>query len=322
MAWSILAADIGGTNSRFARFEGGPDNPLVQLGPREKNRKWLKTAESASFRELLDRLRNENPELAPERADMVVLAVAGPVERGRYCDPPNIAWDLDIDRDGLPASRLLNDFAAQAFACRSPVINEAEIILPGTAQPDAVLACVGAGTGLGSCALAPDEQGGHLAIPSEGGHGVFPFVSREEQEFAEFARARLKRQHIIGDLVVTGLGLRLLHSFHTGEELKAEEITDACSPESATLTWFSRFYGRACRQYALQVLALAGVYLAGGIAATSEHVVRHPAFAEEFRASETHGRLLANIPVFLNKNVDSGLWGAAQRGLELLRREA
>ena len=50
------------------------------------------------------------------------------------------------------------------------------------------------------------------------------------------------------------------------------------------------------------------------------------AFAEEFRRSGTMGRILEQIPVFLNTNEESGLWGAAlaaaQRlGFECSREE-
>ena len=81
----------------------------------------------------------------------------------------------------------------------------------------------------------------------------------------------------------------------------------------------ARFYARACRNYALQVLARGGVYIAGGVAAKAPVLVTHPEFEAEFRRSPTMAHLLAKIPVFLNRNEESGLWGAALAGVQKLR---
>jgi glucokinase len=81
--------------------------------------------------------------------------------------------------------------------------------------------------------------------------------------------------------------------------------------------WFARFYGRACRLYALHTLALGGVYITGGMALRLP-VLTHPAFAEEFRHSAAHRPLLEKIPVWHVRKPQAGLWGAALYGL--LRR--
>jgi glucokinase len=177
------------------------------------------------------------------------------------------------------------------------------------------------GTGLGKAALVSDGRGGHIALPSEGGHTLFPFVTDREWEYFRFLQARTGRTQIIGDLVVTGGGLSALHSFLAGRELDPPEVAAGFATHPETLAWFARFYGRACRDLALQVLALGGLFVSGGIAAKNPEVVEHPVFAEEFRASETHPHLLAQIPVRLNANEDSGLWGAAMLGRQKLLQD-
>jgi glucokinase len=198
---------------------------------------------------------------------VAALAIAGPVEEGTRSAPPNIAWDLDLDRDapalGLGRWVLLNDFAAQAYACRTPVLAGAEEVLSGRPDPRGVLAVVGAGTGLGKAALVPDGRGGWLVLASEAGHGLFPFASEAELEFWRFARQATGRSQVIGDLVCTGSGLSLLHRFLTGEDKTPAEAAAAFGPGSATLEWFARFLGRACREFALQTVALGGVVVAG-----------------------------------------------------------
>lgn len=88
-----------------------------------------------------------------------------------------------------------------------------------------------------------------------------------------------------------------------------------------TLEWASRFYGRVCRNYALEVLSLGGLYIAGGVAAKEPVLVTHQAFEEEFRSSDTLSDLLNKMPVFLIKDENSGIWGAAVLGLQHLKIE-
>ena len=311
---TLLVADIGGTNSRFAAFRAGPDGGLT-MGESE----WLKTTAVGSFPELLDRLWAGDFPLAPGDVDMAVFAVAGPIRKKVYCSPPNIDWDIDASdsrrRFGLPAIHLINDFAAQAYACRTPAVADAETLQAGEANPEGAVAVIGAGTGLGHCALMPVGRVGFTAIPSEAGHAAFPFVGEREEAYGAFLRKRLGTAYAIGDHVVSGRGLALAHEFLTGETLSPAEVAAKLRSGVETLEWFARFYGRAARNYALYVLSTGGLYVAGGVAAKNREIVRHPAFLDEFRLSENHAELLAAMPVSLNANESSGLYGAAFYGL-------
>lgn len=315
---SILAADIGGTNSRFAHFQSDQNGTLVLAGT-----KWLRTTEANSFSQLLAQLRHSDFTLPLDQADMAVIAVAGPVERkGTYSAPPYISWDIDLagkeTGEILPQVCLINDFVAQAYACRSPVGKLARVILPGEMVADGTVAVLGAGTALGKAILVPVSDQGVLALPSEGGHAYFPFVSPEEFSFQRFYREKSGLEHITGNLVVSGRGLQYLHWFLHGEELTPQEVAAAFSPESETLAWAAKFYGRVCRDYALDVLARGGMYIAGGVAARNPEILSHANFRNEFLNSETMAHILARIPVFLMDNQDSGLWGAAFHGQQLL----
>ena len=313
---TILAADIGGTNARFARFEAhGPGGLFMEEAV------WLPTASVASFEDLLEALEDTDFGLSPRDADAVAVALAGPV-RGLRCNPPNIPWSVDLtdagQRLGWRRYGLINDFAAQAWACRSPVADLSEEVLPGTPDPGGVTAVLGAGTGLGMALLAPDAHGGFMALPTEGGHATFPFQGPEECAFQDFLRRRTGRELVIGDMVLTGSGLSALHAFLTGRDLEpgqvAAELAGAAEHPATpmpTLEWFARLYGRVARNLALSCLALGGVFVSGGLAARNPALVRHPCFGREFRFSETHASLLADIPVRLNREEDSGLWGAA-----------
>ncbi len=316
---NILAADIGGTHSRFAHFVEDEKGGLSLCGI-----KWLKTAEAASFGQLVDNLREEKMSLRPEDADIVAIAIAGPVEHGLKSSPPLISWDIDLSRAesdfGFRNAALINDFVAQAFACISEAGKSADKVLPGEAVAEAARAVIGAGTGLGHCALMPDGKGGFTALPSEAGHSNFAFVSKRECEYQEFLMKERGEHYITGNTVVSGGGLSHLHQFLTGEELTPPEVAEKFYRCPETLEWAARFYGRACRNYALQVLARGGLHIAGGVAAKSPELVFHKAFAAEFRASDTLAALIEKIPVYLIKDENSGLWGAAEYARQRLNK--
>ena len=284
--------------------------------------KNFRDRDATSFAALTDALREAELPFGPGEADMAVFAVPGPVRGGRFCSPPNIDWDINLDAGGIgldPAKAVLvNDFSAQAFAVRSPVVSSAEAVLPGKADGEAALAVIGAGTGLGHAALVGDGRGGFIAVPAEKGHAAFPMGGGREKEYQAFLCSELGEDYPRGDSVVSGGGMALLHRFLTGENLTPEELTPRLVPGSETLDWFARFYGRACRDYALTVLAKGGVYIAGGLAARTPAMVKHEAFASEFRLSPTMGDILSEIPVFLLSDQESGLWGAARYGLQVL----
>jgi glucokinase len=314
----ILTADIGGTNSRFAFFQLKADGALSLA-----DTIWLKTREFQSFFQLLQQLKETEFSLSPAHSDAAVFAFAGPIENGVYSNPPNIAWDIDVSNGlenfGLQRCLLINDFVAQAYACRSPIMDAAQQILPGDIVGDAPLAVIGAGTGLGQAALISDGKGNYLPVPSEGGHNNFPFESKREYEYKKFLLDTFKDLYVEAETVVSGKGLSLVHQFLSGQRLEPPDVAATLTPQSDTLKWMARFYGRACRIYALQVLARGGVYIAGGVAAKIPELVTHSEFKAEFRKSKTMAHVLNKIPVFLNTNEESGLWGAAVVGKQILR---
>jgi len=313
----IFTADIGGTSSRFGLFEAAAEKSIKKIFS-----VWTKTSEHKSFKGLIRAFLSGACSKDVEEADAAVIAVAGPVEKGVFCRPPNIPWNIDIE-DLQPYAcfrrvLLVNDFVAQAYACRTPAVDGATVIIKGEAAPQSVLVVIGAGTGLGQAALIPFREDGWMALASEGGHVPFPFDGDREISYGEFLKAQVGVPYPECDTVVSGGGLSLLHLFLTGERLEPGEISARLSPDSPTIDWMARFYGRVCRNYALQTMALGGVYIAGGVAAKNPSLVTSPSFRKEFHRSVTMGHILVKIPVFLNTNEESGLWGAAYAGLHLL----
>ncbi len=303
----ILAADIGGTSSRFGWFTARKG--ILDCVHRVR----FATKETDSLPCLLTRALTRQPE---RKVHLMVLAVAGAVQDGIYAEPPNIPWTMDLCTipPHFPPTLLLNDFVAQAYACRTQIMTRARIVKKGVCRAGSPLAVVGAGTGLGHCALIPDGHGGEVALPSEAGHTPFAFCGKEELCYQAWITRKTGRERVIAEDVVSGPGLSLLHEFLTGELLTPQEVAAAFTSSSSTLAWFARFYGRVCRSYSLTLLACAGLYITGGLAIKNPCIIRHPAFIEEFLAAPGYAYILDDIPVLLNTEEEAGLWGAAEYG--------
>lgn len=273
--------------------------------------------------------------------DIAVLAPAGPIvdgKNGQTCRISNLPWLISARevKKAFSAEKvvLINDFAAQGYACLLPENIHCRPVLPGLAVAGAPRAVVGAGTGFGKALLLGENAGtgkerraallGRLSrarvLPSEGGHEEFPFVGEEEFAFAAFAARREGTPRLILDAIITGKGLAHIFAHHTGVDAHPHEATARAADYPEVMERFARFYGRACRNFVLDTLALGGLYITGGMAQRLP-VLEHPAFAEEFVTSASHGDLLAKTPVWHVTSPQAGLWGAALYGLLALHRE-
>jgi glucokinase len=318
----ILVADIGGTNCRLASFR--LDNGSLALD----RAVWISTKEVADTQTLLAAMFRELDTI-PAMVDALVVAVAGPVagHRGKLT---NAALRVDLAdaaaRHGVARSLVINDFVAQAYACVTEIGQKARRVTPPAPQkqPKDTGHCgvIGAGTGLGMALLARDKRHGALTpVASEGGHAGFPFVGEEEYAFHEFIRREKGCAFARAEDVLSGRGLALLHRYLAGESLGAREVGKrALRSDTPTLRWFSRFYARACRNWILTTLCTGGLWIAGGIAAGDPLCVTSEYFLRELRASEH--TFISKVPVYLIEDRNSGLWGAARAGLDLLEGSA
>ena len=320
----ILVADIGGTNTRFASFICDNSGQLSQGAVR-----YLNTSNFDSFGQLFRQLLTDSLQAGNNFStrlvefDAIVMAAAGPVMENRYCYPPNIKWNIDLAEAekeiGSCKITLINDFVAQAFSCLSPLIKEAKVVLAAKGEKQGAFAAIGPGTGLGKALLLPNPKGGYLALPSEGGHNSFCPENEEELKFCRFILKFEKGAYATWDDVVSGRGLSYLHEFLTGVRLTPAEIGASLEQHPETLSWFARFIGRACRQYALETLALGGIYIMGGVAVKNPIIFDHPGFRTDFLCSASFAEILGRIPVYLLQNELSGLWGAAYFGKTVLK---
>jgi glucokinase len=310
-ALNILAADIGGTHARFAAC-------VVEAGFRVRQGLTFRLATRqpgvASFKAFWEAFRAAAPAdlAATEAFDGVALAVAGSVDGGRAL-LPNIDWDIRPgDLQALGPVQLVNDFVAQGYALAAGS-ESLEAVRSGPELQGAI-ALVGAGTGLGHCALHPRTPCGPDELPwtvagSEAGHAAFAFQGAREKAIEERLLRLCGKPWISNDDVVSGPGAARLHEALSGLAVSPAEALAPSNTE--TTTWFARFYGRACRNFCLNVFPVRRLVISGGLAARYPHLVYAPAFCEEFDDAGDYRALLQRIPVWLNTDQDAGIRGAA-----------
>ena len=308
----IFVADIGGTNCRFAIFNIDKQSRLSFV-----EELWLKTKSFNSFESLLAVLKSTNKKFSISNFEIIVLAVPAPVIGDSIINMVNIDWAINIKSLKLKHAsskiHFINDFTAQAYGCLTKAIDSAKIIKKGKLLLNSDIAVVGAGTGIGHGAIKYDERCGYIPLPSEAGQIAFPFTREEELKYRKFVIKITGCEYPTNDMIVSGPGISLLHRFFTGEDLPPEQVTGKISNNSETTEWFSRFYGRCCKNYCLSVLASGGkLVLSGGLAAKNEILVNNDIFREEFINSPLKADLLKQITVYLNYNEKIALWGAAQ----------
>ena len=331
----ILAADIGGTHSRFAlfRIEDSTGEHVAAADSRfkpvvVKHRLHLIAAEHRetqaydSFAALTESLSTSaTPLYDPAHPPAVAaLAVPGPIENGDFCAPPNIPWVIragEAHLPGIPQILLLNDFAAQAWAAlwgrTCPEDVDLVQVLPGVGKKGAPIAVMGAGTGLGKAlALEPETHGDRpRVLPSEGGHANVPFLA-EDGDFPLWLAQKTGRT-LDGDTVLGGKGLALLTEFYTGTLVPEKQAPALAGGDPRVLRHYASLYGRVCRNFVLDTLALGGLVMTGGIAAHLP-VLSDPAFAQAFRFCPALPGVMDAVPVWHMRSPTAGLYGAALFG--------
>ncbi len=303
---AVLIGDIGGTNGRFALVGEAGIQPLERL----------RVADFADAAAALGRVR----EGAETPVGQALLAVAGPV-RGAEARLTNGTWTFHADALaaalGLARVELVNDFAAQALAL--PELAADDLVpLGGPAEapaPEAPLAVLGPGTGLGVAALLADGT----PLVGEGGHVTLPAAS--EAEAAVLARLRARYGHVSAERVLSGAGLAALYELHGGGPATAATVTAAARrgerAAAEALEAFFGFLGTVAGDVALTFGARGGVYLTGGIL---------PRLVPELLASTLYARFLAKgrlrgyleaVPLRLVVHPDAAFLGLARRAREL-----
>lgn len=310
---NVLAGDLGGTHARFGIAEFVEDRVHFILTCR------LASAKFSELSELVAQFRAEAG-TALDDIDAACLAIAGPVSpdgcRARFT---NLPWQADADalsgQLGMPV-RLTNDFAAIAAGIDNVPASGRVTLQAGDPAPSGVRLAIGAGTGLGVCALLGTGPAMRL-LPGEGGHIGFSPQDPTQQRIHDALRAR--RGRVTAESIVSGPGLTALHEVLAGESLDPATIAmraiDGDARCRATTDAFFGAYGAVAGDLAMAFLARGGVYLAGGVTQKLLPLLADSPFLANFRAKAEHADLVATMPVHVVTDPDIGLAGAARLAL-------
>ncbi len=324
----LLAGDIGGTKTAVGVFssEKGAHTPLAEA-----------EVHSADYPSL-EAIAQEFLAKTGLHADRACFGVAGPVIAG-HAKITNLPWTVDqaqlAKELGLKAVYLLNDL--EAIACAVPGLRpeDVEVLSPGQPVERANKAVFAPGTGLGEAFLTW-EGAAYRAHSSEGGHADFAPADEIQVRLLEFVRQRF--DHVSYEHVCSGVGIPQVYEFFRDREkvpempaaterialagdrtkaiIQAALDPAASSPRcAATIDTVVSIMGSEAGNLALKVMAVGGVYLAGGVPVHILPVLRSPRFLQSFRRKGRLSEMMSRIPVHMMiSNV--GITGAAAYGLQ------
>jgi glucokinase len=318
----ILAGDIGGTKVNLASFN--PEGPH----PKPENVSTYLSTEFSSLEEMVRRFVSDHP----LQFQYACFGVAGPVRNDRV-QVTNLPWVVDAREVAralnLKQVWLLNDLAANAHGVAA--LGPEDLLTLNRGEPNATgnAAIIAAGTGLGEAGLFWDGNR-HLPVSSEGGHAEFAPRTDLDVELLRHLRGRFGQ--VSWENVLSGPGTLHIYEFlrDTGrgkepEWLKEEfrkmdppvAITRAalagkCPLCVQTLDLFVTYYGMEAANLALKMLAVAGVYVGGGIAPKIIKKLQDGTFLKAFTGQGRMKELLSAMPVRVIMNDKTALLGAAR----------
>lgn len=326
----IIAGDVGGTKCNLALFSES-DGILTPV-----YRQRFASKDFAQFDFIVREFsRQAASYIASDGVRAAGFGVAGPVINNRV-RATNLPWTVDAatlaSELNLKEVVLMNDLGATGHSIEHLALSEFCVLNPGKPEYGGTRALLAAGTGLGQSILAWDGNR-YRVIPSEGGHSDFAPHTEQQIELLRFMRRRYPQ--VSWELILSGRGFRTIHEF-LGPDVKhhsfedpgmdpAPEITKLglskeCPICVQTLDLWTEVYGAEAGNLALKVLALGGVYVAGGIAVKIIEKIKDGTFFAAFRDKWKFENLLNNIPLSVVLNESAPLLGAAYEALASLPR--
>ncbi len=318
----ILTGDVGGTKVNLALFDIKKGVPSLSV-----ERSYV----SRDYPDLVHLLEHFLKETQPKLTH-ACLGVAGPVHEGR-CQVTHLPWEINAHDLkpllGTDSVSLINDLAALAFAVPYLKPDEVETIQKGQGDPNGKIGVLAAGTGLGQAFLVPEGEGRYRVLETEGGQCDFPARNALETSLREFIGQVSGRT--CTDDILSGPGLIRIFEFikerdHAtepewlAEEFEQEDPASVISrnglskkfmPCEQALEMFVSVYGAVAGNLALQIMALGGVYIGGGIAPNILPLLQSDLFLEAFCDKGKFRDFMERIPVKVVMNKGAPLLGAA-----------
>jgi glucokinase len=326
----ILAGDIGGTNSNFGIISWNASGPRL-LGVFQAKSQEI-TDYPAFIKTFVSYLKDTYNITFSEGC----FGAAGIVsENRRFVSPTNLSVSLDANElaraAGIGSLWFINDFEAVGLGIDYIAPENVITINRGTTRLGAHKASVGAGTGLGKVALLWHHHAhAYLPLASEGGHEDAAAQTEKDMAFFECIKKVLNHDCPISwENILSGNGIPLIYQYLSSKQEYPESAVSKEIRETRfqpdlisryaqqdelcrdTFLYYAQWYARCAKNFTLDVLALNGIYIAGGIAAKNISVFQHPIFMQEFIKCGRHSELLKKVPVYVIADYNVSLYGAA-----------
>ena len=326
----ILAGDVGGTKCNLALFSEKDG----QLAPIFRQR--FASKDFSKFELIVKEFATAAaPHLNGARIEAAGFGIAGPVINNTV-RATNLPWIVEAGnlKEELKVEHivLLNDLGAWGHSLEHLPPEDFLVLNQGKPEPGGTRALIAAGTGLGESILFW-QKGRYHVVPSEGGHSDFAPHTDQQIDLLRFMRKRTPQ--VSWELILSGRGFRTLHEFLAPEikhesfdvpnvdpapEITKNGLSGACPACVQVLDLWIAMYGSEAGNLALKVLALGGVFVAGGIAVKIIEKMKDGSFFKSFKDKWRFEGLLNNIPVSVILNESAPLIGAAHEALAAIDR--
>ena len=323
----VLAGDVGGTLTRLALFSVENRNFTQLAFERYTTSKFSSLAQIVlTFLKITD---------AHPRA--AAFGIAGTVIDGS-AQKTILPWAVDVAQlskaIGIPRTTIVNDFVAHAHGLDALKHKDLEVLQSGKHEGMANKVLLGAGTGTGEAIIA-QHGGDSIVVPSEGGHQDFAPQNDLEIQLLRYLRA--KYGHVSYERIVSTAGIVDIYEFlkksnYVKESESVSKLLDEKGADKPALILKHAAKDKLCKQaanmffsilgaeagnLALQALAFSGIYIIGGLIRSNLAVMKQSQFLKSFQSKGRMVKLLKGIPVYIVKNENLGILGAAALANEL-----
>jgi glucokinase len=325
----VLAGDVGGTNIRLAVFSSEKGLKGCVHEAVFPSRRYQ------SLREVLEEFFSAI-DLQPQAAAFVI---AGPV-LGDQVEITNLGWvarkqDVRAVLGDFPLG-FYNDLAGVSNFVPIAKADDLVVLNPGESIKNRTKAVLAPGTGLGEGFVVWDGTE-YRVQPSEGGHASFAPVNEIQEELLAFMRQSY--DHVSFERVCSGLAIPHLYQFFKQREdfkepdwfkqalAEADDQTPVIVNAAfdmerqiplceQVLRLFTGVLAAEAGNLALKVLAVGGVYLAGGVTQRILPLLQS-SFVEGYIHKGRFSEFLQSIPVYVVTHPQPALFGAAKFAFRL-----